>query len=61
LCTPPVGAVLVVGCGIAKTSIQNLIKPLMPMYLAMIVALLLVMYVPAITEWLPMTFDLYEK
>lgn len=61
LCTPPVGAVLFVGCGIAKTSIASLIKPLMPMYLAMIIALMLVTYIPAITEWLPMTFDLYSK
>jgi len=61
LCTPPVGAVLFVGCGIAKTSIAALVRPLMPMYLAMIFALLLVTYVPAISEWLPMTFGLYSK
>ena len=61
LCTPPVGAVLFVGCGIAKTTIGQLIKPLMPMYAAMVVALLLVAYVPAISEFLPIFFDLYDK
>lgn len=61
LCTPPVGAVLFVGCGIAKTTISQLIKPLMPMYAAMVVALLLVAYVPAISEFLPIFFDLYDK
>ncbi|MCP8900864.1 TRAP transporter large permease [Gilvimarinus xylanilyticus] len=60
LCTPPVGAVLFVGCGIAKTSIAKLIKPLMPMYAAMIVVLMLVAYVPAISEFLPTFFGLYE-
>ena len=61
LCTPPVGAVLFVGCGIAQTSIARMIRPLMPLYAAMIVALLLVTYVPAISEFLPMHFNLYSK
>ncbi|WP_020210136.1 TRAP transporter large permease [Gilvimarinus chinensis] len=60
LCTPPVGSVLFVGCGIAKTSIASLVKPLMPMYAAMIVVLMLVAYVPAISEFLPTFFGLYE-
>ncbi|WP_049724068.1 TRAP transporter large permease [Gilvimarinus polysaccharolyticus] len=61
LCTPPVGAVLFVGCGIAKTTIAKLIKPLMPMYAAMVVVLMLVAYIPAISEFLPTFFGLYEK
>lgn len=60
LCTPPVGSVLFVGCGIAKTSIASLVKPLMPMYAAMIVVLMLVAYVPAISEFLPTFFGLYD-
>lgn len=59
LCTPPVGSVLFVGCSIAKTSIAQLVKPLLPMYLAMIAALMLVTYVPAISEFLPKFFGLY--
>lgn len=53
LCTPPVGSVLFVGCGIAKTSIQKIVKPIMPMYAAMIAVLALVTFVPAVSEWLP--------
>jgi len=61
LCTPPVGSVLFVGCSIAKTSIAKLVKPLIPMYIAMFVVLMLVTYVPAISEYLPTAFGLYEK
>lgn len=61
LCTPPVGSVLFVGCSIAKTSIAQLIKPLMPLYVAMFAALLLVTYVPAISEFLPTYFGLYGQ
>ena len=58
LCTPPVGSVLFVGCGIAKTSIEKVIKPLVPLFLAMIAALLIVTYFPEISLWLPKVFDL---
>jgi len=56
LCTPPVGSVLFVGVGIAKTSIQKVIKPLIPMFLAMVVALFLITYFPQLTLWLPSLF-----
>jgi len=56
LCTPPVGSVLFVGCGVAKISIQQVLKPLMPLFLAMIVALLIITYVPWITLVLPELF-----
>lgn len=59
LCTPPVGSVLFVGCGIAKTTIAAMIRPLMPMYAAMFVVLLLVTYIPAISEFLPRLVGLY--
>jgi len=58
LCTPPVGSVLFVGCGIAKTSIQQIVKPILPMYAAMITVLVLVTFVPAISLWLPSVFGL---
>ena len=56
LCTPPVGSVLFVGCSIAGTSITSLIKPLLPLYVAMIVALMLVTYIPEISLFLPRLF-----
>lgn len=57
LCTPPVGSVLFVGVGVAKTSIQKVIKPLIPLFLAMIFALFLVTYFPQLTLWLPSLFE----
>jgi len=56
LCTPPVGSVLFVGCGIANTTITKLIKPLLSLYLAMILALILVTYIPEISMFLPELF-----
>ncbi|MBX0332623.1 TRAP transporter large permease subunit [Pontibacter sp. HSC-14F20] len=58
LCTPPVGSVLFVGCGVANISISKVIKPLIPLFLAMLVALLLVTYIPALSLWLPEVFGL---
>jgi tripartite ATP-independent transporter DctM subunit len=58
LCTPPVGSVLFVGCGVANISIGKVIKPLVPLFIAMIVALLMVTYIPALSLWLPQVFGL---
>ena len=58
LCTPPVGSVLFVGCSVGETSIAKVVKPLIPMYIAMFIALLLVTYIPAISETLPRFFCL---
>ena len=56
LCTPPVGSVLFLGCGIGETSIDQLIKPLIPLYIAMITILLLITYFPEISLFLPSYF-----
>lgn len=56
LCTPPVGSVLFVGCGIAEVPITRVIRPLLPFFAAMIVALLLVTYLPGLSLWLPRAF-----
>lgn len=58
LCTPPVGSVLFVGCSVGETSIAKVVKPLIPMYIAMFLALMLVTYIPAISETLPRLFGL---
>lgn len=58
LCTPPVGTVLFVGCGVGQTRIADLIKPLLPLYGAMLVALVLVTFFPPISEFLPRWFGL---
>ena len=58
LISPPVGSVLFVACAVAKVKLEQLLRPLLPMYLAMIAVLLLITYVPAISEWLPQAFGL---
>lgn len=60
LCTPPVGSVLFVGCGIAKTTIAQMVRPLLPMYFAMFVVLLMVTYMPWVSEALPRYFGLIQ-
>lgn len=59
LCTPPVGAVLFVGCSVAGISISKVIKPLVPLFIAMVITLLLVTYIPELSLWLPRIFGLY--
>jgi len=60
LCTPPVGSVLFVACAVGKTRVSEIVRPLVPMYFAMFVALLAVTYLPGISEWLPRAFGLME-
>ena len=56
--TPPVGSVLFVGCNVGKVSIEQVIKYIVPMFCAMVVALLLVVYIPQLTLWIPGLLDL---
>ena len=58
LCTPPVGSVLFVGIGLAKTSIEKVIKPLLPLFIAMIFSLILITLFPALTLWLPSLYSI---
>jgi tripartite ATP-independent transporter DctM subunit len=60
LCTPPVGTILFASCAIAHTTISRIVRPMIPMYLAMFVALMLVTYIPEISEALPRYFGLIE-
>jgi TRAP-type C4-dicarboxylate transport system permease large subunit len=53
LCTPPVGSVLFIGCSVSGLSIDKVIKPLIPMFIAMVIVLMLVTYLPQISLWLP--------
>jgi tripartite ATP-independent transporter DctM subunit len=58
LCTPPVGSVLFVGVGVANTTIEKVIKPLLPLFFAMIISLLIVTYFSELSLWLPRVFGL---
>jgi TRAP-type C4-dicarboxylate transport system permease large subunit len=53
LCTPPVGSILFVGCGIGKTTVPRTSKALLPFYAVMILVLFLVVYLPWLSEGLP--------
>ncbi|SEQ75484.1 TRAP transporter, DctM subunit [Hyunsoonleella jejuensis] len=58
LCTPPVGTILFVGSGIANVSVSQVVKPLLPFLLIMVLVLLLITYIPEISMYLPRLFDL---
>lgn len=58
LITPPVGGVLFVGCAIGKISIERALPGVLPFYLPMLVALLLITFIPALVLTLPNWFDL---
>lgn len=53
LCTPPVGGCLFVGCAIGGVPIQRAVKTIWPFYLAILVALMLVTFIPAVSMTLP--------
>ena len=53
LCTPPVGACLFVGCAIGEVPIERAVKTIWPFYLAILFALMLTTFVPAISLTLP--------
>ena len=53
LCTPPVGTCLFLGCGVGKAKIGGVSRAMVPFYVAMIVALLLITYFEQLSLWLP--------
>ncbi|WP_119310104.1 TRAP transporter large permease [Cohaesibacter haloalkalitolerans] len=60
LCTPPVGIALFVGCSVAKVSVQSVIKPLLPFFFSMLVALVLVTAIPELSTSVPNALGLYK-
>ncbi len=51
--TPPVGTILFTGCKVGNVTIESIMKFLLPYFAIIVVALLLVTYVPAISMFLP--------
>ena len=51
--TPPVGSTQFVGCAIGGISVGEVMRSIGPFYGALVVALMLVTYVPAFSLWLP--------
>ena len=58
LCTPPVGSVLFIGCSVAGVRIDQVIRPLVPLFVAMVVVLLLVAFLPDLSLLIPRLFGL---
>lgn len=56
LTTPPVGACLFVGCAIAKVRMESVVRTIWPFYAAVLLALMLTTYVPAVSLTLPSLF-----
>lgn len=58
ICTPPVGTLLFVGVSLADTTIAKVVRPLLPLFIGMLIALLLITFWPSLSTWLPSLFDL---
>jgi tripartite ATP-independent transporter DctM subunit len=56
LCTPPVGAVLFVGCAVGRIPVWEVMRTIWPFYGAAFVTLMMVTYIPALSLWLPGVF-----
>lgn len=53
MCTPPLGVCLFVSSSIAKISLKDQMRDLLPMLSVLIIVLLMVTYIPGLTLWLP--------
>ncbi len=60
LLTPPVGAVLFIGSAVAKRPMEKVVKATLPFYLCMIIALLLISFIPDISLCIPKLIGNYE-
>lgn len=56
LVTPPVGSVLFVGSAVGKIPVATLVKTIWPFYITLVVALLLISYIPALSLAIPNAF-----
>ena len=53
LITPPVGAVLYIGSGISGIRVEKLVRAMIPFYIMMVIALMMITYIPEITLFIP--------
>jgi C4-dicarboxylate transporter DctM subunit len=51
---PPIGLCLLVACSVGKVSVTQVVKPIMPYFIIMIVALFIITFVPWISLAIPM-------
>lgn len=57
LCTPPVGACLFVGCAVGEVKMEKAVRTIWPFYLAILAALMLTTFVPAVSMTLPQLLE----
>ena len=53
LITPPLGVCLFVACGIAKITLEQIAKAILPFLIAVIAVLFIVTYIPELSLWIP--------
>jgi TRAP-type C4-dicarboxylate transport system permease large subunit len=53
LTTPPVGSCLFVGCAIGGVKMEQVMRSILPFYAAILIALALTTYIPAVSLSLP--------
>ncbi|OYD84853.1 TRAP transporter large permease [Azospirillum brasilense] len=58
--SPPTGSALFIGCAVARVSIEQVTRPLIPLFAWSTAALLVVTYVPGLSLWLPSLFGLIK-
>lgn len=51
--TPPVGTVFYVGSSLAGIKPQNMLKPMVPFYIAIFIVLMIITFFPGVIMWLP--------
>lgn len=56
LCTPPVGTVMFVGVAVGNGTISEVVERMIPFFAILIIALLLITYIPSISMFLPNLF-----
>lgn len=61
LLTPPVGAVLFIGCAVGKRPMEKVVKETLPFYACMIIALLLITFIPDISLFIPKVLGGYQS
>ena len=61
LLTPPVGSVLFIGSAIAKVPMEKVVKAMIPFYIMMVVALLLITYIPDLSLCIPKAFGYVQQ
>jgi len=55
--TPPVGLGLYVMSRVGKVSFESVVKSVLPFYIPLIIALVLITFFPQISLWLPSLLD----